>query len=54
MHFGSEITKSPVLGSFSSKRAVQERYNQTLFFRVLNGSLQGIAVRPLPCKLSRR
>jgi|HubBroStandDraft_5_1064220.scaffolds.fasta_scaffold199865_2 hypothetical protein len=31
------------------KLAVQERYNQNLFFLVLIGSLQGIAVRPLPC-----
>jgi hypothetical protein len=35
--------------TFGSKLAVQERYNQSLFHRVLSGSLQGIAVRPLPC-----
>jgi hypothetical protein len=33
----------------TSKLAVQERYNQSLFHRVLNRSLQGIAERPLPC-----
>ena len=33
----------------SAKLAVQERYNQSLFHRVLSGSLQGIAERPLPC-----
>ena len=35
--------------TFGSKLAVQERYNQSLFHRVLSRSLQGIAVRPLPC-----
>jgi hypothetical protein len=34
---------------FGAKFAVQERYNQNLFLRVLSGPLQGIAVRPLPC-----
>ena len=32
-----------------SRLAVQGRYNQSLFLRVLSRSLQGIAVRPLPC-----
>ena len=38
---------------FGSKLAVQGRYNQSLFHRVLSRSLQGIAVRPLPCNLLR-
>ena len=33
----------------TSKLAVQERYNQSRFLGVLLRSLQGIAVRPLPC-----
>jgi hypothetical protein len=33
--------------SFGSKLAVQERYNQSPFLRVLSGSSHGIAVRPL-------
>jgi hypothetical protein len=32
-----------------SNLAIQERYKQSLFHRVLSGSLQGIAARPLPC-----
>jgi hypothetical protein len=39
----------PVFRSFGSKLAVQGRYNQNLFHRVLSRSLQGIAERPLPC-----
>ena len=39
----------PVFRPFGSKLAVQGRYNQNLFLRVLSGPLQGIAVRPLPC-----
>jgi hypothetical protein len=35
--------------SFGSRIAVQERYNESSFFRVLSCSLQGVAVRPLPC-----
>jgi hypothetical protein len=33
--------------SFGAKLAVQERYNQSLFHRVL--PVRGIAVRTLPC-----
>ena len=46
--------------TFGSKLAVQGRYNQKPFHRVLSRSLQGIAERPLPCNynviqfLSRR
>jgi hypothetical protein len=39
----------PVFRPFGSKLAVQGRYNQNLFHRVLSRSLQGIAERPLPC-----
>ncbi len=35
--------------SFGSRLAVQERYNESSFFRVLSCSLQGVALRPLPC-----
>jgi len=35
--------------SFGSRLAVQERYNEGSFFRVLHCSLQGVALRPLPC-----
>ena len=35
--------------TFGSKVAVQGRYNQNLFHRVLERSLQGIAERRLPC-----
>jgi hypothetical protein len=35
--------------NFGSKLAVQGRYNQKPFHRVLSRSLQGIAERPLPC-----
>src|SRR5450432_2220506 len=38
-----------VFRSFDSRLAVQGRYNQNLFPRVLTRSLQGIAERPLPC-----
>jgi hypothetical protein len=38
-----------VFRPFGSKLAVQGRYNQSLFPRVLSRSLQGIAERPLPC-----
>jgi hypothetical protein len=53
-HRGSDLPHSMlnlprVFRSFSSKLAVQERYNQNLFHRALSGSLQGIAERPLPC-----
>jgi len=37
----------------ASKLAVQRRYNMTVFLCVLSGSLQGIAVRPLPCHYNR-
>jgi hypothetical protein len=40
-----------VFRSFDSKLAVQGRYNQNLFPRVLTRSLQGIAERPLPCNV---
>jgi hypothetical protein len=35
--------------NFRSRLAVQERYNDSSFFRVLSCSLQGVAERPLPC-----
>ena len=35
--------------SFGSRLAVQERYNESSFFSVLSCSLQGVALRPLPC-----
>ena len=35
--------------SFGSRLAVQERYNESSLFRVLSCSLQGVALRPLPC-----
>src|SRR5258708_4439091 len=35
--------------TFGSKLAVQGRYNQKPFHRVLSRSLQGVAERPLPC-----
>src|SRR6202161_2603853 len=35
--------------SVGSRLAVQERYNESSFFRVLSCSLQGVALRPLPC-----
>ena len=38
-----------VFRTFGSKLAVQGRYNQKPFHRVLSRSLQGIAERPLPC-----
>ena len=38
-----------VFQNFGSKLAVQGRYNQKRFHRVLSRSLQGIAERPLPC-----
>jgi hypothetical protein len=47
------MTFSKILVAFSdpisSKLAVQKRNNQSPFFRVLSGSLHGIAERPLPC-----
>jgi hypothetical protein len=50
---GSEIVafnlNPPGFRPFGSKLAVQGRYNQNPFHRVLSGSLQGIAMRPLPC-----
>ena len=39
----------PNFRPFGSRLAVQGRYNQSLFHRVLSRSLQGIAERPLPC-----
>jgi hypothetical protein len=41
--------KSSVIRPFASKLAVQGRYNLRLCLYVLSGSLQGVAVRPLPC-----
>jgi hypothetical protein len=35
--------------SFASRLAVQERYNENSFLTVLCCSLQGVALRPLPC-----
>jgi hypothetical protein len=46
---GPKMPDPPVLRILDSKLAVQGRYNQRLFLHVLSGSLQGIAVRPLPC-----
>ncbi len=46
---GPKMPDPPVLRILGSKLAVQGRYNQRLFLHVLSGSLQGIAVRPLPC-----
>src|SRR6266849_6005201 len=39
----------PTFRFFGARLAVQGRYNVNLFHRVLSGSLQGIAERPLPC-----
>ena len=47
LHLGEVFL--PVFRPFGSKLAVQGRYNQNLFHRVLSRSLQGIAERPLPC-----
>ena len=35
--------------SFGSRLAVQERYNESSLFTVPSCSLQGVALRPLPC-----
>ena len=47
LHLGEVFL--PVFRPFGSKLAVQGRYNQNLFHRVLSRSLQGIAERPLSC-----
>ena len=47
--FIAEIAKSPLFQSFGSRLAVQERCNESSFFMVLSCSLQGVALRPLPC-----
>ena len=44
-----QLVLAPITFVGGLKFAVQERYNQSLFLRVLSGPLQGIAVRPLPC-----
>jgi hypothetical protein len=50
LRFVFKIARSPSLFTLPTlKLAVQGRYNQNLFYRVLSRSLQGIAVRPLPC-----
>ncbi len=49
LRFVPKIARSPFSESFGSKLAVQERYNESPFFRVLSCSLQGVALRPLPC-----
>jgi len=43
------VLNPAVFRTFGSKLAVQGRYNQKPFHRVLSRSLQGIAERPLPC-----
>jgi hypothetical protein len=43
------VLNPAVFRTLGSKLAVQGRYNQKPFHRVLSRSLQGIAVRPLPC-----
>ena len=35
--------------AFGSRLAVQERYNESSFFRIPSRCLQGVALRPLPC-----
>ena len=39
----------PIIRLFGARLAVQGRYNVSLFHRVLSRSLQGVALRPLPC-----
>jgi hypothetical protein len=45
----SQDSQTHFFESFGSKLEVQGRYNQSLFHRALRCSLQGLAVRPLPC-----